>query len=849
MTVLRSRKIVTTLTTPKRPKRKRNSIMEPTTPAQNLEPSASTPPSSGFRSPHPVSNSGSVPLGFGSDSASRRRSSRIASKSAVFVEDSNGDLIESGSVGVDALLTAEEAMMYNGENVDDFGLDLAGDDEGSERVRVFEVDDGSEEMRIGSVEESVGEAKGEWVATKHVKELVSGLCDDWGNLQLKSGDAKGKRKLGIDINLSPSELSECEVKDGFLNLRSGKKVAKRDGVDGEGEFLGSGIFDKELIGREDKGKGELVEHDFMGKTIADGNGSSKTRSKFSREEKGKGKLLEDNWGLGLELGLGVESKSQVPNLADKVIPVNVAPDEGQVRNTNTTNTGSNVNPYMTRFRDVARRRASHFAHFDPQEDEQNQEEEDHSPIEDEAEQEDTEDWPGPFSTAMKIIEDRNKRTLFSGGTHLSKSKSAVVWVPKKSKDFGRSKPSVPSLIELSLVVLANNADAIASLEAIPDVLRHRLSQVLCDSRRMNGHFFGLLVHGSPTEVRLKDCSGLTEEQFTKALQGCDSSNLTVLQLDQCGRCLPDYVLISTLAPSLNSLPALNTISLRGACRLSDAGLTSLVSAAPGLTSINLSQCSLLSSSSIDILANSLGLVLRELYLDDCQSINAMHILPALKKFEKLEVLSLAGVENVCDAFIKRFVAIRGHNLKELVLADCGKLTDSSLKAIAKSCPGLCTLDLMKLCKLTDSSLGYLANGCRSIQTLKLCRNPFSDESMAAFLETSGGNLKEFSLNNIKKVGEHTAIALAKLSTNLRILDLSWCRNLTDDALGLIVDSCQSLKLLKLFGCTQLTNAFLDGYSNPEVKIIGISMTPVLEDVNVPDLNESQANWSCRYSSI
>lgn len=35
------------------------------------------------------------------------------------------------------------------------------------------------------------------------------------------------------------------------------------------------------------------------------------------------------------------------------------------------------------------------------------------------------------------------------------------------------------------------------------------------------------------------------------------------------------------------------------------------------------------------------------------------------------------------------------------------------------------------------------------------------------------------------------------------LDLSWCRRLTDEALGMIVDSCLSLKLLKLFGCTQV----------------------------------------------
>lgn len=54
-----------------------------------------------------------------------------------------------------------------------------------------------------------------------------------------------------------------------------------------------------------------------------------------------------------------------------------------------------------------------------------------------------------------------------------------------------------------------------------------------------------------------------------------------------------------------------------------------------------------------------------------------------------------------------------------------------------------------------------------------------------------------------QVAQNTAVSLARLSRNLHYLDLSWCRNLTNEALGLIVDGCLSLKVLKLFGCTQV----------------------------------------------
>uniref|UniRef100_A0A453SYC0 Uncharacterized protein n=1 Tax=Aegilops tauschii subsp. strangulata TaxID=200361 RepID=A0A453SYC0_AEGTS len=106
-----------------------------------------------------------------------------------------------------------------------------------------------------------------------------------------------------------------------------------------------------------------------------------------------------------------------------------------------------------------------------------------------------------------------------------------------------------------------------------------------------------------------------------------------------------------------------------------------------------------------------------------------------------------------------------------------------------------------------------------------CNQPYqfcSDEALSQFLEESGGCLTELSLNNIEKVGNLTARAIAsKCSLRLEILDVSFCRGLTNEALGLIVDSCSSLRTLKLFGCTQITDIFLKGHSNSLVKIIGI----------------------------
>ncbi|KAF5748362.1 Rad7 putative isoform 2 [Tripterygium wilfordii] len=399
----------------------------------------------------------------------------------------------------------------------------------------------------------------------------------------------------------------------------------------------------------------------------------------------------------------------------------------------------------------------------------------------------------PFSIAMESIKKRN-----------SIRKPQLKWVPKNNKGSSNIKRrNIPSLLELSLNALAENSEAIVSLKLVPDSLRHKLSQRVCDSRKMDAQFFELLTRESPTEIRVKNSSQITEEELTRIFLNCDTQKLTVLQLDLCGQCVPDHVLGNTIARSQGSLPSLLTISLRGAYRLTDDGLPSIGVSAPVLQSISLTQCSFLTFRSINLVKFYFESSLRELCIDYCGNIDAMRILPALKEIKHLEVLSVAGIETVSDDFVVGTVEAIGRNLKELVFANCVALTDISVKLIGENCSKLYSLDLSYLDKLTDSALKYLANGGCSIRKLNLWHNRFSDEAIAAFLEVSGQSLHELSLNNVRMVGINTAISIAKYSKNLSTLDLSWCRKLSDEALGSIVDSCESLRLLKLFGCSQV----------------------------------------------
>lgn len=135
-----------------------------------------------------------------------------------------------------------------------------------------------------------------------------------------------------------------------------------------------------------------------------------------------------------------------------------------------------------------------------------------------------------------------------------------------------------------------------------------------------------------------------------------------------GRCLSDCTLSSPgkLPPRF---PSLTAVSLKGAYRLSDGGLRALASSAPQLRSIDLGQCSLVTSAGVISLVEQLEQSLVELFLDDCR-IDAASVLPALQSLKKLEVLSVGGVESITDQFVHGLVSVHGPHMKELGFSGC-----------------------------------------------------------------------------------------------------------------------------------------------------------------------------------
>jgi hypothetical protein len=386
-----------------------------------------------------------------------------------------------------------------------------------------------------------------WVLTvKQSGTESSGFEPSRGEDYATANECKGKIKLDLNVGFSGFE-DELEEGGQGSDDKEGEKILliSSGSVEVGGKMLkevargdGAGSVKRKRRSREEKGKGKLVEVDeeLDGEdlVILDeepsffGDGSLK-RWRASREEREKRKLVMDDLARSgidvIELDSDSEAENSVydsqgrtENKADqcKRIVSDVSEEGVAIENLerdltagvngffrvdnnvelqyerqgNTKGNESKGGEYGQRFREVARQHAQKYAVFN----------ENHPSL-----------GAGCEGTPYSI---KNKSTT-------------VNWVPRRSQDHHGSKPLVPSLLELSMKILVKNTDAITSLEGVPDELKHRLSQLLCDSRRMNTHFFDLLVCGSPAEVRLRDCSWLTEEQFTKSFEDCDTKHLMV----------------------------------------------------------------------------------------------------------------------------------------------------------------------------------------------------------------------------------------------------------------------------------------------------------------------------------
>jgi len=362
-------------------------------------------------------------------------------------------------------------------------------------------------------------------------------------------------------------------------------------------------------------------------------------------------------------------------------------------------------------------------------------------------------------------------------------------------------------------------DHVTTLCGVPDDVRAILAEEVCAQRNMQEKAFRLFTEDTGSYLSIPDCSDVDEQVMRECLAKALHDNLTDIVLGMCGRGLTDKVTKELLDDGF-AFGSLSTLVLGGAYRLTDEGLMEFLRRSKELQTLGLPHCSRIKGR----LIHQLPVVtpkLTSLDLSYCCGIPRESLTSALASLEQLEALYLDGIVDVDDELLGSDEVLQGiKNVSVLSLNHCN-ITDVGLKKIGStlkhlhtialdhsgvssmgikllvdSCPGLRDVSLKKCSRIDDEAVSHMAKHCE-IQKLNL---------NGVGVGVTGSSIESLVQCRSKTIAE---------------LDLSWCRNIPEKAVGYLVDSCPSLIKLSLFGCNHIRKDLPAIIRNPRVTIVGL----------------------------
>ena len=175
----------------------------------------------------------------------------------------------------------------------------------------------------------------------------------------------------------------------------------------------------------------------------------------------------------------------------------------------------------------------------------------------------------------------------------------------------------------------------------------------------------------------------------------------------------------------------------------------------------------------------------------------------------------------------------GHQLRELNLSGCHRLTDESLSYLKKH-RNLTTVNVSGCLRLTAAGIASLKNlrhlnhldmsGCALITDSAL--EHLTDITSLRTLNLSGCNITDDSLSGT-----------VKRNTHLKTLNLSWCRKITDAGVEHLKGLSQ-LHSLHVFNCRLITDAGVEHMQSlVNLRELNISWCRLVTDRGVARLNE------------
>ncbi|KAM5191606.1 uncharacterized protein ACMZJ9_000878 [Mantella aurantiaca] len=302
----------------------------------------------------------------------------------------------------------------------------------------------------------------------------------------------------------------------------------------------------------------------------------------------------------------------------------------------------------------------------------------------------------------------------------------------------------------------------------------------------------------PESLSLYRChdesQNITEEGLGKLFQHCKAS-LTELNITNCSglRFEGDMVLsyASTYCTQLTSVD----ISWTGA---TDKGIIALVAGCAQLQNLSMNGCKI-TDRAITALLRKHSKSLLKLEVFGCHAITAKNLISVTTECSYLENLNIGRIPKVSDVCLAK-IASDLPRMNTLNLTGLNVVRDRAVHFIVKQCTKLENITLSSCCQVTDVSLVEIGTYLRTVKYLDVsgCKK-ISDIGIQA-LARSCQQIRYLDLSSTG-TGKRGVCLLASYCYNsLECLKLSFCKEVTFDAIEKLYKNCKRLKMLHLYGC-------------------------------------------------
>ncbi|KAI8373510.1 hypothetical protein EDC96DRAFT_605741 [Choanephora cucurbitarum] len=235
--------------------------------------------------------------------------------------------------------------------------------------------------------------------------------------------------------------------------------------------------------------------------------------------------------------------------------------------------------------------------------------------------------------------------------------------------------------------------------------------------------------------------------------------------------------------------------------LTDDSVVALAVHCPNLLEIDVVNCNISNLSLWNIFKRCREL--RELKINNCQFLNdhgftQSALLTQHNYYDQLRILDLTNVVSITDRTVD-CITQAAPKIRNFILNKCGHITDKSIDYLARLGRYLHYIHLGSCKNITDQGIIHLAAKCPRIRYIDLAScHRLGDDSVAALAGLP--KLKRIGLVKCHRVTNRAIFALtryARTSISLERIHLSYCEQLTVQAIAVLVLHCRHLTHLSL----------------------------------------------------